>query len=146
MTCFTNSQISIFTASIISKKAAESIRALVLDVKVGRATFFKTMDDARRVAQSLVSQKFEISFDSVCQLERNSQVDAARDQGIHTSAVLTAMDTPIGKAVGNSLEVMESIATLRGDGPDDLVELVAVEGRFLLFSMFYLKLKKKKLK
>ena len=131
--CFTNSQISIFTASIISKKAAESIRALVLDVKVGRATFFKTMDDARRVAQSLVSEKFEISFDSVCQLERNSQVDAARDQGIHTSAVLTAMDTPIGKAVGNSLEVMESIATLRGDGPDDLVELVAVEGRFLLF-------------
>lgn len=56
------------------------------------------------------------------------QVEAARDQGIKTTAVLTAMDTPIGLAIGNSLEIMEVIETLRGKGPPDLVELVKIQG------------------
>ena len=59
-------------------------------------------------------------------------MNAARDQGIQTSAVLTSMDTPIGMAIGNSLEVIETITTLRGNGPVDLVELVVVEGAQLL--------------
>jgi len=107
--------INLATASIISKKAAENIRALVLDVKVGRAAFFKNMTDARQVAKSLVG--------------------AARDQGIHTTAVLTSMDTPIGMAVGNSLEILEVVDTLRNQGPADLVELVAVQGGLLLHSV-----------
>lgn len=106
--------INLATASIISKKAAENISALVLDVKVGRAAFFKELDAARKVAISLVS--------------------AAKDQGIKTTAMLTTMDAPIGMAVGNTLEVLESIQTLRGDGPADLVELVKVQGGLLLQS------------
>ncbi|XP_046652473.1 thymidine phosphorylase-like [Daphnia pulicaria] len=107
--------INLATASIISKKAAENISALVLDVKVGRAAFFKNLNDARLVAKSLV--------------------EAARDQGINTTAVLTTMDVPIGMAIGNSLEVMEVIETLRGKGPADLVELVKIQGGLLLNSV-----------
>lgn len=55
-------------------------------------------------------------------------MEAARDQGINTTAVLTTMDVPIGMAIGNSLEVMEVIETLRGKGPADLVELVKIQG------------------
>ncbi len=59
-------------------------------------------------------------------------MEAARDQGINTTAVLTTMDTPIGMAIGNSLEVMEVIETLRGKGPPDLVELVKIQGNISL--------------
>jgi len=107
--------INLATASIISKKAAENIRALVLDVKVGRAAFFKNLTDARLVAKSLVG--------------------AARDQGIETTAALTTMDTPIGMAIGNSLEIIEVVNTLRNQGPEDLIELVAVQGGLLLHSV-----------
>lgn len=100
------------TASIISKKAAENISALILDVKVGKASFSKSTETARFLANSLVK--------------------AAQDQGIHTTAVLTSMDYPIGKMIGNSLEVAESVMTLRGKGPSDLVELVTVQGGLLL--------------
>ncbi|KAK4021943.1 hypothetical protein OUZ56_007431 [Daphnia magna] len=100
------------TASIISKKAAENVSALVLDVKVGRASFSQTLDDARHLAKNLVG--------------------AARDQGMLTKAVLTSMDHPLGMTVGNSLEVIEAISGLKGKGPEDLNELVAIQGALLL--------------
>ena len=56
------------------------------------------------------------------------KVNAANNQGIRTTAVLTTMDSPIGMAIGNTLEVLESVQTLRGQGPSDLVELVKVQG------------------
>ena len=65
-------------------------------------------------------------------------MEAARDQGINTTAVLTKMDTPIGMAIGNSLEVMEVIATLRGKGPSDLVELVKIQGNVILTNILQL--------
>ena len=89
--------IPLICGSILSKKIAEGIGGLVLDVKVGAGAFMKTADDARQLATWLV----EIA-------ERN---------GVRTEAILTAMDTPLGRAVGNANEVIESIETLKGRGP-----------------------------
>src|SRR5262249_62144318 len=93
----------LISASIMSKKIAEGIKGLVLDVKCGSGAFMKTRGDARRLARSLV--------------------DIGTAQGVRTQALLTAMDAPLGRAVGNALEVAESVATLRGQGPKDLEDL-----------------------
>ncbi|XP_037070022.1 thymidine phosphorylase-like isoform X1 [Pollicipes pollicipes] len=98
----------LITSSIISKKAAEGLRALVLDVKYGSGAFMKEFDEARDTAQLLVN--------------------TSKGMGISTAALVTNMDSPIGRAVGNALEVAESIACLRGEGAPDLVELVTELG------------------
>jgi pyrimidine-nucleoside phosphorylase len=95
--------IPLIAASILSKKLAEGIRGLVLDVKVGRGAFMKTEADARALARTLV--------------------DLAERHGVRTRALLTAMDAPLGRAVGNSHEVIEAIETLKGRGPADVESL-----------------------
>jgi pyrimidine-nucleoside phosphorylase len=95
--------IPLITASIMSKKIAEGIGGLVLDVKCGQGAFMKTPDAARALARALV--------------------DTGHANGVATRAVLTAMDVPLGNCVGNALEVRESIAVLRGEGPEDLAAL-----------------------
>ncbi len=105
--------IPLITASIMSKKIAEGIDALVLDVKCGQGAFMKTREDARVLAQSLVA--------------------TGRNNGVRTEAVLTAMDAPLGRVVGNALEVRECLAVLRGAGPKSLEDLsVELAARMVL--------------
>lgn len=102
----------LITASIMSKKLAEGLNALVLDVKYGSGAFMKSLDDARGLAQSLVR--------------------VGQEFGITISALLTDMNQPLGKMIGNAVEVNESIATLQGEGPSDLVDLTLALGAELL--------------
>lgn len=95
--------IPLITASILSKKLAEGIEGLVLDVKTGTGAFMTRLDDARALAQSLTA---------IC-----------RKLGTKVVALLTRMDQPLGYCVGNALEVQECIACLRGTGPADLMTL-----------------------
>lgn len=96
--------IPLITASILSKKLAEGLQALVMDVKFGCAAFMKTEAEARALADSIVS--------------------LAEACGVRTQALLTDMNTPLGRAVGNWLEVKEAIDCLESRGPDDLKALV----------------------
>ncbi|MGP8054925.1 MAG: thymidine phosphorylase, partial [Limisphaerales bacterium] len=120
--------IPLITASILSKKLAESLDALVLDVKFGCAAFMQTKTDARKLAQAMVS--------------------LGNECGVNTRAILTDMNTPLGRAAGNWLEVKESVVCLepsngRADpalrdqaaqqcGPTDLLELVITFAAHLL--------------
>jgi len=96
--------IPLITASILSKKLAEGLQALVMDVKFGCAAFMQTEADARALADSIVS--------------------LAEACGVRTQALLTDMNAPLGRAVGNWLEVKEAVDCLEGRGPEDLRALV----------------------
>jgi len=104
--------IPLITASILSKKLAESLDALILDVKFGTAAFMQTKADARKLAQAMVA--------------------LGNECGTHTRAILTDMNTPLGRAAGNWLEVKESVACLAGEGPADLRALVIDSAAHLL--------------
>ncbi|RKZ24227.1 thymidine phosphorylase [bacterium] len=95
--------VPLIVASILSKKLAEGIDGLVLDVKVGRGAFMKTVEDARKLAIELV--------------------EAGKLKGLKVVALLTDMNVPLGRAVGNAIEVIEAVDTLKGEGPPDLTEV-----------------------
>jgi len=106
--------IPLITGSIMSKKLAEGLDALVLDVKFGSGAFMKTAELARQLAHSLV--------------------ETGRRMDVATTALLTDMNQPLGRMVGNAVEVDESVAALEGSGPADLMEITLALGAELLVS------------
>ncbi len=106
--------IPLITASIMSKKLAEGLDALVLDVKFGSGAFMKTADRARELARSLV--------------------DTGKRMGVATTALVTDMNQPLGRLAGNAVEIDESVAMLEGRGPADLVDVTLALGAELLRS------------
>ena len=99
----TVASLPLIVASIMSKKLAESLDRLVLDVKFGRGAFMQKREDAQQLADAMVA--------------------VGRGAGVETHALLNPMDQPLGRAAGNALEVAECVEVLRGGGPPDLVEL-----------------------
>ncbi|MFE3446311.1 thymidine phosphorylase [Nocardia sp. NPDC059180] len=104
--------IPLIASSIMSKKIAEGTGGLVLDVKVGSGAFMKSIADARELATTMV--------------------ELGQDAGVRTVALLTGMDTPLGRTAGNALEVGEAVEILAGGGPSDVVELtLALAGEMI---------------
>lgn len=108
----TTESLPLIASSIMSKKLAEGARSLVLDVKVGRGAFLKTEGESRELARTMV--------------------DLGVAYGVPTRALLTDMDRPLGRAVGNAIEVAESLDVLAGGGPDDVVTLTVALAREML--------------
>ena len=104
--------IPLIASSIMSKKIAEGTRSLVLDVKTGSGAFMRDEARARELARTMTG--------------------LGAEHGVATRALVTRMDTPLGRAVGNGLEVEEAVGALRGEGPDDLMEITYALARHML--------------
>jgi pyrimidine-nucleoside phosphorylase len=106
--------ISLITSSILSKKLAEGADSIVFDVKFGSGAFMKSKEDATKLAHNLTATAKKMGKKAIC--------------------VLTSMDQPLGRAVGNTLEVIESIECLTGAGQSDLMDVTSILGAYMLLA------------
>jgi pyrimidine-nucleoside phosphorylase len=104
--------IPLISSSIMSKKLAEGLDGLLLDVKTGAGALMKTLDESRELARTMVG--------------------IGESYGVNTIAFITSMEQPLGVEVGNANEIKESIEVLRGEGPDDVTELTMTFGEAML--------------
>jgi len=104
--------IPLIASSIMSKKIAEGTKNLLLDIKVGKGAFMTDLDQAQLLGETMIG--------------------LGEAHGVRTAAMLTAMDTPLGRAVGNAVEVAEALDVLAGGGPDDVRELSVAEAEAML--------------
>jgi thymidine phosphorylase len=104
--------IPLIASSIMSKKVAEGTQSLLLDIKVGSGAFMTDIEQARLLGSTMI--------------------EIGQAHGVRTAAMLTAMDTPLGRAVGNAVEVAEALDVLGGGGPDDVRDLSAAEAEAML--------------
>ena len=108
-------------SSIMSKKLASGADTILLDVKYGNGAFMQTLEDAKKLAQTMI--------------------DIGKHCHKDTRATISSMSQPLGKAIGNSLEVIEAIETLKGNGPQDLEELCLKAGSTMPVSYTHLRIK-----